>query len=141
MSAQATPERPGGWVDGIGWVARLCDLDGYDEAHETEEDDRESDLAQMWTAHHRRREVVVVTRWADGTVPAPPSASQVAVDWRQVAADLYEAIGQLDDATPGGLGWGIAKHKIDKVQPAIDNYEYAEDGDPRYRPSTSQGGA
>lgn len=55
--------RPGGWVEGIGWVARAKDLDpgtlySYDPCN---------DLAHDVLA--------VVSNWADGTVPAPASGS------------------------------------------------------------------
>jgi len=46
-------------------------------------------------------------------------------DWRQIAADLYAALGAIEDATPGGaLRWPAS------VQPAIDAYEYATDAEP-----------
>jgi hypothetical protein len=46
------------------------------------------------------------------------------VDWRAVAADLYAAIGDLEDATPGGaIGWPPT------VQVAINAYEYALDAE------------
>lgn len=77
--------RPGGWVEGIGWVALLCDLaegDQYD-----------------WCEHAAVRDAgtvplrtpIVVTRWADGTTPTPSSVTdEEAAERRvseQVAAD------------------------------------------------------
>lgn len=43
-------------------------------------------------------------------------------EWRDIAKALYEAIGLIEDQTPGGgLRWG------EDVQHAIDAYEYATD--------------
>lgn len=61
--------RPGGWVEGLGWVASEADLDDHDiisyYADETRVDQgvrADDDLASL----------CLVLRWADGTVPAPP---------------------------------------------------------------------
>jgi hypothetical protein len=59
-------ERPGGWIEGIGWVALHSTLRPGDE-----------DIA-VWPAEPgvlgtAFDELVQVTRWADGTVPAPPA--------------------------------------------------------------------
>lgn len=56
-------EQPGGWVDGIGWVALLCDLAEGDNYN--------------WSEHAAVRDAgtvplqtpVIVTRWADGEDP------------------------------------------------------------------------
>jgi hypothetical protein len=43
-------------------------------------------------------------------------------DWRQIARDLYDALGAIEDQTDGGSMYWPAS-----VQPAIDAYEYATD--------------
>ena len=64
-------ERPGGWVDGIGWVALLADLNGDDLAavHPGGQSCR---AGGVWASSAHP---VVVVRWADGTTPAPPAPS------------------------------------------------------------------
>ena len=63
----------------------------------------------------------------DHADPATRAAERLPVDWFAVATALYEAIGELDDAMPGGIGLNVAPSKTPTLQRAIDAYEYATD--------------
>lgn len=70
--ASPEPERPGGWVNGIGWVAIFDDLQANDLIAYFRCD--ADDLNACVTVDDATGdEPVIVTRWADGTRPAPPS--------------------------------------------------------------------
>lgn len=79
---EGTTQRPGGWVEGIGWVALLCDLAPGDTwaPHLPPAQPRHI-VGERWDGTIGDSvpfspSVVIVTRWADGTVPAPPAASR-----------------------------------------------------------------
>ena len=55
------------------------------------------------------------------------SSERLPVDWFPIATALYEAIGELDDAMPGGIGLNVAPSKTPTLQRAINAYEYATD--------------
>ena len=55
------------------------------------------------------------------------SEQVTAPDWRQIAAMLYAALGEVDDAMAGGLGLNVRPDLTPSLQPAIDAYEYATD--------------
>lgn len=62
-------ERPGGWVEGIGWVAKVQDLAREDRVSGPQQSERPARIER----NHYPWSVVLVLRWADGTVPSPPS--------------------------------------------------------------------
>ena len=66
-----TPDgRPGGWVEGIGWVAKMRDLAAEDRVAGASGSVSRAGTQRAlypWT-------VATVTRWADGTTPAPPAS-------------------------------------------------------------------
>ena len=61
-------ERPGGWVPGIGWVALAADLSHRDWF--TEGVGQREFMRGLGELHPSP---VIVTRWADGSVPGEPS--------------------------------------------------------------------
>ena len=74
-------ERPGGWVDGIGWVALLTSLPTgtYYSWFETDTERNWRMVGDPYTVMRLKRYSVhgpaIVRRWADGTTPAPPAPS------------------------------------------------------------------
>lgn len=84
-------ERPGGWVPGIGWVALLHDLTGKTYFQAAWGDD----ATNYWRSPadtYRTNVPVIVTRWADGSIPEPPGA------WEQLCA----AVDAMDDLARDG---------------------------------------
>jgi len=74
--------RPGGWVEGIGWVALLCDLAPGDvwaphlpPAQPTHVVGMRHN-GTMGASVPFSPSVVIITRWADGTTPQPPVPPQ-----------------------------------------------------------------
>ena len=66
-SGEGTRQRPGGWVDGIGWIAPFDALDGEDRiVHDWSE--RVIKVREDFFGYEQPH-VVVVLRWADGTIP------------------------------------------------------------------------
>lgn len=60
-------ERPGVWADGIGWIAPFDALDGEDRiVHDWSE--RVIKVREDFFGYEQPH-VVVVLRWADGTIP------------------------------------------------------------------------
>lgn len=103
-------ERPGGWVDGIGWVALLADLNGDDLAavHPGGQSCR---AGGVWASSAHP---VVVVRWADGTTPAPPAPSTPAPH-----ADAATIEAWLMEGGPDGMAhWLYAPDHL-----AADDYE------------------
>jgi len=79
-SGEGTRQRPGGWVEGIGWVALLCDLAPGDvwaphlpPAQPTHVVGMRHN-GTMGASVPFSPSVVIITRWADGTTPAPPAS-------------------------------------------------------------------
>lgn len=66
-------ERPGGWVDGIGWVARLGDVADDDLIRHGEPTSDPARDARRW---YTPTVLVEVSRWADGSTPQPPVPPQ-----------------------------------------------------------------
>jgi len=73
--------RPGGWVEGIGWVALLTSLPTgtYYSWFETDTERNWRMVGDPYTVMRLKRYSVhgpaIVRRWADGTTPAPPAPS------------------------------------------------------------------
>jgi hypothetical protein len=65
-SGEGTRQRPGGWIDGIGWVVRSTDLRPGDK-------DEAAWVVRPGEVGSPFYSLAVVTRWADGTSPAPPA--------------------------------------------------------------------
>jgi hypothetical protein len=65
-------ERPGGWVQGIGWVALLHDLPASAEVMFAP---GEAASVAVGESDHEWSYPVIVTRWPDGSEPAPPVAA------------------------------------------------------------------
>ena len=63
---EGTRQRPGGWIDGIGWVVRSTDLRPGDK-------DEAAWVVRPGEVGSPFYSLAVVTRWADGTSPAPPA--------------------------------------------------------------------
>lgn len=65
-------DRPGGWVEGIGWVAWLHDLTGgtwFITSHESD-----GQALNFWRSPADEfvdNVLVIVTRWSDGSTPEP----------------------------------------------------------------------
>lgn len=69
-------ERPGGWVNGIGWVARATDL-GLDDMFVFHAEGGGLRVAgDCWSEGAPIGYPVIVARWADGTVPSAPVAPE-----------------------------------------------------------------
>ena len=68
--------RPGGWVEGIGWVALFHDLPEGTRflSHSASEPPITSIVGVMCSPDDWENYPVIVTRWADGTTPAPPAS-------------------------------------------------------------------
>lgn len=64
-------DRPGGWVEGIGWVALYGDLLPGDVARVAGFPEWGSRDVSWWSALSSQT-VCIVTRWADGSTPEPP---------------------------------------------------------------------
>lgn len=82
-------ERPGGWVEGIGWVAKLSEVP-----------ERAKVEWSMWPGRGERvcwahktytDRPVVVTEWSDGSIPEPPKR----------LPDVTEAVRLLSDRDLG----------------------------------------
>lgn len=58
---------------------------------------------------------------ADG----PPSISEP--DWRAIARGFYDALGDVEASLLGGWPY-VSRYAAERLQPAIDAYEYATDG-------------
>ena len=58
-------DKPGGWVDGIGWVANELDVPAGSTCGN-------GGIEWVVDDDYRDRLVVVVTRWADGSTPESP---------------------------------------------------------------------
>ena len=74
-----TTTRPGGWMNGIGWVALLCNLTPGDvwaphlpPAQPTYTIGKKAD-GTIGDSVPSSPSVVIVTRWADGTAPTEPA--------------------------------------------------------------------
>lgn len=80
-------ERPGGWVDGIGWVALVGELASNDEAKVTA--NGLPDKVRFLTQFDRFCPVIVV-RWSDGTTPQPRT-------------DLREALQAIANLNPANF--------------------------------------
>lgn len=94
---------PGGWAKGIGWVAVAGDLDGDDLATDSASEYRTS----FNPAAFDPTRPVIVTRWADGTVPSAPVAPEVdglvtmlerRIADRVLRADHYRTSGRITEA-------------------------------------------
>lgn len=82
---RAAPERPGGWVSGIGWVARMGDLAMTDRVRW-----HQGSVIPMRQAkpHGYRSMPVIVAEWADGSTPEPPKRPDTKA--LRELADLFE---------------------------------------------------
>jgi hypothetical protein len=116
--------RPGGWVDGIGWVALLRDVPIGSEVCEDAEvvgvepfnpdvlfrrffvDEVDSDASAFTTARP-----VIVTRWADGSVPRKPAKPDTN-EMRRVASGALSGT-----STYAGWLFLAAADYIDGVNP------------------------
>lgn len=90
--------RPGAWVDGIGWVALAYDL-GYGDRFTVGVG---GVIFRRGSGDMPASLVVIVVRWADGTIPTKPAAAPVVdVTALDEWAALVEAVGAEGFAEPG----------------------------------------
>lgn len=94
-------DRPGGWVDGIGWVALFTELPegtcyvnrlGGPEGVEDKRSIRGAD----------QRFPAIITRWPDGSDPtpapaAPPEADSAAETLERIRQIVAETVAAMDD--------------------------------------------
>jgi len=69
--------RPGAWVPNIGHIAQISDLADDDCAEATDSDGNTEASGTAWALLDDGlwpNAPVIVTRWADGTTPAPPAS-------------------------------------------------------------------
>lgn len=88
------PQRPGGWVEGIGWVALLRDLAEGDE-FAFDRDEKPGAVDAYWLANDGPAPVIV-TRWADGTTPASSVTDEEATE--EARFDEEERRGPIENA-------------------------------------------
>lgn len=86
-SGEGTRQRPGGWVEGIGWVAKMRDLAAEDRVAGASGSVSRAGTQRAlypWT-------VATVTRWADGTSPAPPAPLTPTPQAAAITAEMLRA--------------------------------------------------
>lgn len=114
------PERPGGWVEGIGWVAWLSQLADRDWFSTSTHGRHLLRMAELDIV--AQNPLVVVQMWTDGTVPAPSAAPSPDPEMDDLRAALagYEAVPPMDHYDPDPVGASEAwNESIDAAMYAV----------------------